>query len=58
MLPQIIIFGEESYRDDTEMDTDTFLERLRTSPILPKTAAPPSGPEKVEVRLDIPARQR
>ena len=41
MLPQIIIFGEESYRDDTEMDTDTFLERLRTSPILPKTAAPP-----------------
>jgi DegV family protein with EDD domain len=41
MLPQIIIFGEESYRDDTEMDTDTFLERLRASPILPKTAAPP-----------------
>jgi DegV family protein with EDD domain len=41
MLPQIIIFGEESYRDDTEMDTETFLERLRTSPILPKTAAPP-----------------
>ncbi len=41
MLPQIIIFGEESYRDDTEMDTHTFLERLRASPVLPKTAAPP-----------------
>lgn len=41
MLPQIIIFGEESYRDDTEMDTATFLERLRSSPVLPTTAAPP-----------------
>lgn len=41
MLPQIIIFGEESYRDDTELDTPTFLEKLRASPTLPKTAAPP-----------------
>jgi DegV family protein with EDD domain len=41
ILPQIVIFGEESYRDDTEIDTSTFLERLRTSPALPKTAAPP-----------------
>lgn len=41
MLPQIIIFGEESYRDDTEIDTRTFLEKLRASPVLPKTAAPP-----------------
>jgi DegV family protein with EDD domain len=41
ILPQIIIFGEESYRDDTELDTRTFVEKLRASPILPKTAAPP-----------------
>lgn len=41
VLPQIIIFGEESYRDDTEMDTRMFLQRLRSSPTLPKTAAPP-----------------
>ncbi len=41
LMPQIIIFGEESYRDDTEMDTRMFLERLRSSPTLPKTAAPP-----------------
>lgn len=41
VLPQIIIFGEESYRDDTEMDTRMFLEKLRASPTLPKTAAPP-----------------
>lgn len=41
LLPQIIIFGEESYRDDTEMDTRMFLQRLRSSPTLPKTSAPP-----------------
>ena len=41
MLPQIIIFGETSYRDDTELDTATFLEKLRASPVLPKTSAPP-----------------
>jgi len=40
VLPQIIIFGEESYRDDTELDTRTFLDKLRASPVLPKTAAP------------------
>jgi len=40
-VPQIIIIGEESYRDDTEIDSKTFLKKLRTSPILPKTAAPP-----------------
>ncbi|MGD1994862.1 MAG: DegV family protein [Anaerolineae bacterium] len=41
MVPQIIVFGEETYRDDTEMDTEAFLERLRASETLPKTAAPP-----------------
>jgi len=41
MVPQIITFGEESYRDDTELDTATFLQRLRASQRLPKTAAPP-----------------
>ncbi|MDK2980043.1 MAG: hypothetical protein PWQ55_390 [Chloroflexota bacterium] len=39
-LPQIIIFGDESYRDDTEMDSDTFIERLKKSSTLPKTSAP------------------
>ncbi len=41
LLPQIIIFGEESYRDDTEIDSQTFLKKLRSSSVLPKTAAPP-----------------
>lgn len=39
-LPQIIIFGDESFRDDTEMDSDTFIERLKKSSELPKTSAP------------------
>jgi DegV family protein with EDD domain len=42
-IPQIIVFGEDSYRDDTEMDARTFLKRLKSSPVLPKTAAPPPG---------------
>jgi DegV family protein with EDD domain len=40
-LPQIIIFGDTSYRDDTELTTNSFLEKLTSSSTLPKTAAPP-----------------
>lgn len=40
-IPQIIVFGEESYRDDSEMNPIQFLKRLKTSQVLPKTAAPP-----------------
>lgn len=40
-VPQIIIFGNDSYKDDYEMDAATFIQRLRSSPELPKTAAPP-----------------
>jgi DegV family protein with EDD domain len=40
ILPQIIIFGEESFRDDTELNTALFLKKLRSSAVLPKTAAP------------------
>lgn len=41
VIPQIIIFGEQSYRDDTEIDTPTFLTKLTESKELPKTSAPP-----------------
>jgi len=40
-FPQIIIFGDQSFRDDFEIDTKTFLEKLSKSSALPKTAAPP-----------------
>jgi DegV family protein with EDD domain len=41
LIPQIVAFGEDSYRDDTELDTVTFLQKLKASSQLPKTAAPP-----------------
>jgi DegV family protein with EDD domain len=40
LLPQIVVFGEESFRDDFEIDTATFLQKLKSSKELPKTAAP------------------
>ncbi len=41
LIPQVVVFGEESFRDDTELDTVTFLQKLKASAALPKTAAPP-----------------
>jgi DegV family protein with EDD domain len=41
VIPQIIIFDETPYRDDTEIDTPTFLSKLKKAKTLPKTAAPP-----------------
>lgn len=41
LLPQLVIFGEHSFRDDTELDSAAFLSKLRASAQLPTTAAPP-----------------
>ena len=41
MIPQIIIIEDKSYRDDNEITTEEFLSKLKSSPVLPKTAAPP-----------------
>lgn len=43
VIPQVIMFGDESYLEGVEMDHATFLSCLRTSKTLPKTAAPPPG---------------
>ena len=43
MIPQIINFGEESYREGVDMDHAAFMAKLRTSRVLPKTAAPYPG---------------
>ncbi len=40
-LPQFITFGTETFRDDTEINTEGFLKKLRSSKSLPGTAAPP-----------------
>jgi DegV family protein with EDD domain len=41
IVPQIITFGEESFREGIDMDQRMFLERLKRAKELPKTAAPP-----------------
>lgn len=40
VLPQVVMFGEESYHDDQDFDTAVFLQKLKASPALPKTSAP------------------
>jgi DegV family protein with EDD domain len=42
-VPQVILFGEESFQEEYELNYSDFVRRLRTSPQLPKTAAPPPG---------------
>lgn len=39
-VPQVVIFGEDSYHDDATFDTAEFLRKLKASSSLPKTAAP------------------
>jgi len=39
-LPQLIIFGDQTFRDDSEIDPPGFLSKLAAANILPKTAAP------------------
>jgi fatty acid kinase fatty acid binding subunit len=39
-VPQVVIFGEDAYHDDKDLDTATFLQKLKASSTLPKTAAP------------------
>jgi len=41
VIPQVIIFGTDSYLEGVEIDKPTFMQRLKTSRELPKTAAPP-----------------
>ena len=39
-VPQVVIFGDQSFHDDGELDTAEFLKKLKSSLALPKTAAP------------------
>lgn len=42
-IPQVVLFGQESYLEDVELSYAEFCRRLRASSTLPKTAAPPPG---------------
>ncbi len=54
VIPQVIIFGKDSYLEGVEMDNATFMARLTTSRELPKTAAPPPELFAQEFRRLIP----
>lgn len=41
IIPQVINFGEESFYEGIQLGIDAFMQRLRSSKELPKTAAPP-----------------
>ncbi len=43
VVPQIVNFGEESFFEEVDLTYAEFIRRLKTSPVLPKTAAPPPG---------------
>ena len=36
LIPQIVIFGEQSFHDDKELDTATFLKKLKAAKELQK----------------------
>jgi DegV family protein with EDD domain len=41
VIPQVINFGQDSYLECQEMDSEMFMEHLQKAELLPKTAAPP-----------------
>ena len=43
IVPQVVLFGEESFLEEEELIYGEFVRRLKTSAELPKTAAPPPG---------------
>lgn len=40
LIPQVVTFGEQSFYDNKDLDTATFLKKLKDSKTLPKTSAP------------------
>ncbi len=43
VVPQVVIFGAQSYKENVELSAADFVQRLTTTPDLPKTAAPEPG---------------
>lgn len=43
VIPLLVLFGDESYRDGVDLTTTQFYDRLKTSSIMPSTSAPSIG---------------
>lgn len=57
VIPQIINFGSDSYKEGSEMGIQEFMKRLRASKELPKTAAPPPELFAEEFQRLVPTRE-
>jgi len=55
VVPQVILFGQESFREDVDLTYAEFIRRLKASPELPKTAAPEPGDVIVAYRRQLAA---
>lgn len=40
LIPQVVMFGDDSFHDDKDFDTAVFLQKLKAARELPKTSAP------------------
>ena len=43
VVPQVVLFGEESFQEDEQLSFEAFIKKLEASKELPKTAAPELG---------------
>lgn len=43
VVPQVVLFGDESFLEEKELTYSEYIRRLKASAQLPKTAAPPPG---------------
>ena len=43
IIPLLVLFGDESYRDGIDLTTDEFYKKLTTSQVTPTTSAPSIG---------------
>ena len=41
VIPQVILIGEDSYVEDQDITFEEFIEMLKKTDAIPKTAAPP-----------------
>jgi DegV family protein with EDD domain len=55
VIPQIVTFDDQSFFEGIELDNASFMERLRKSHSLPKTAAPPPELFKQEFEKLVPS---
>jgi DegV family protein with EDD domain len=54
IIPQVINFGVESFYEGIDMDISTFIQRIKSSKLMPKTAAPPPELFKKEFEILAP----